>query len=87
MLVPVATITALGLDGALRTAHLTVTGTANSRIESIPALIVISVVERADVIVRTYEAPAMSGALVSSTAIMGLSAPVMESTFTLSLVD
>lgn len=50
---PVATITAFGLDGALSDAPARLTGTANSRMESMPALIVISVVDRAEVIVRT----------------------------------
>lgn len=65
---PVDAITALGLVGALSDAPARVTGTVNSRIESTPALIVISVIESADVIVRTYEAQAVSGVAVWMTA-------------------
>ena len=53
LVLPVETITAFGLDGALSEVPETFIGTANSRIESIPALIVISVDDRAEVIVRT----------------------------------
>ena len=79
---------ALGLEGALSDAPGSDTGTVNSRIESIPALIVISVRENADVIVRTYDAPAVNAEAVLIIA----SAPlvvdsVIERIFTLSLVS
>ena len=83
---PDATITALGLAGALSDAPLRVTGTENSLIESIPALIVISVVERADVIVRTYDAPAVRAVDVFTVAILGVVDPVIDAIRTLSLV-
>ena len=83
---PEPAITALGLDGALSDAPLRVTGTENSRIESIPALIVISVVERADVIVRTYDAPAVRAIEVLTVAIFAVVDPVMDEIRTLSLV-
>jgi hypothetical protein len=86
IIVPDAAITAFGLDGALSDAPLRVTGTENSRIESIPALIVISVVERADVIVRTYDAPAVSAVAVVIDAMRGLVDPVIDAMRTLSLV-
>ena len=50
---PVDAITAPEFVGALSDAPGRVVGTVNSRIESTPALIVISVIESADVIVRT----------------------------------
>jgi hypothetical protein len=82
----VAAITAVGFDGALNDAPESVTGTENSRIESIPALIVISVVERADVMVSTYDAPAVRELAILTIAIIGLVEPVIDTTLTLSLV-
>jgi hypothetical protein len=86
VVVPVAAITAVGLDGALSDAPLSGTGAENSRIESIPALIVISVVERADVIVRIYDAPAVRAVAVVTVATRGLVAPVIVAIRILSLV-
>lgn len=56
---PVARV-AVGFGAALRTGGLRLVGAANSRIESIPALIVVSESESAAVIVRIYEAPAIN---------------------------
>ena len=57
---PVARV-AVGFGAALRTTGgLSVLGAANSRIESIPALIVVSESESAAVIVRIYDAPAIN---------------------------
>lgn len=85
--VPVATITALGFGGADRDDPDRVAEVVNSRIESTPALIVISVVERADVIVTTYDAPALRVPAVVITAIAGEDIePVIDATLMLSLV-
>lgn len=65
---PVDAIAAPELVGALSDVPGRFTGTVNSRIESTHALIVISVIESADVIVRTYEAQAVSGVAVWITA-------------------
>jgi len=56
---PVARV-AVGFGAALRTGDLRLVGAANSRIESIPALIVVSERESAAVMVRIYEAPAIN---------------------------
>lgn len=56
---PVARV-AVGFGAALRIGDLRLVGAENSRIESIPALIVVSESESAAVIVRIYEAPAIN---------------------------
>ena len=83
---PVATITALGFAGAERVAPVRLIGAVNSRIESTHALIVISVSERADVIVRTYDAPAVRVPAVMIVAIEGVVDPVIDETLILSLL-
>lgn len=59
VVLPVVTITALGFGGAESDEPDRVAEVVNSRIESTPALIVISVKERAEVIVTIYDAPAL----------------------------
>jgi hypothetical protein len=84
---PVATITALGFGGADNDEPDKVAEVVNSRIESTPALIVISVIESADVIVTTYEAPAVRLPIVVIVAIEEDNVdPVIEAILTLSLV-
>ena len=80
--------TALGLEGAFSDVPGSDTGTVNSRIESIPAFIVISVRENADVIVRTYDAPAVNAEAVLITASDPLVVDsVIDEIFTLSFVS
>jgi hypothetical protein len=84
---PVDTITALGFGGALSTTGDGNIGAINSRIESTPALIVISVVESADVIVITYDEPEVSVPAVLMTAVdIPTVEPVIDDILTLSFV-
>lgn len=84
---PVLTMTAVGFGGADNDEPDNVAEVVNSRIESTPALIVISVIERADVIVTTYDAPAERLPAVVIVAIeVDVVDPVIEAILTLSLV-
>jgi hypothetical protein len=85
---PVAATTAVGFGGALRTGGAMLIGAVNSLIESTPALIVWSDIERAEVIVSTYAPPGTRAVEVLITAIFGLIVePVIDDTLMLSLVD